>query len=116
MINLFIFLLTVYGISNIFVYSSGPFHLFEKIREYGDMLPSNLGDMFHCMICFPTWVGIILSLINVFLFPSILFTPFYTLLHNIDLWWLIILLDGAIASGGNWLIHTLQEHLEKNDE
>lgn len=117
MLELIIFILCTYGISNMIVFASGPFRLFEIIREVGDrILPSNLSEMFHCMICFPTWVGIVLSLINMFIFNDVYFTPFYQIVHNTDNWLLICLLDGCVASGSTWLLHTLQEHFEIIEE
>lgn len=114
-VGLIIFLLCVYGTSNIVVFSSGPFRLFEHLRDFGDKLPSNLGEMFHCMICFPTWIGMGLSLLNMFLFENMFITPFYSLTHSTEFWYIIMLLDGFTASGGNWLIHTIQEFLEKDE-
>jgi hypothetical protein len=98
------------------VFSNGPFNLFTKLRDLGDLLPSNLGEVMHCMICFPTWVGIGLSLFDVIVLTDVSFTPFNIIMSNDGLWYYIILLDGATASGGNWLIHTLQEFLEKDGQ
>lgn len=122
MIEMFIiYILCAYGISNMFVYSSGPFNMFNHLRNTMDKYgPSNFGELFHCMICFPTWVGIVLSAFDIFLLPNHLFTPFNLLMHDDSLWYYIIPLDMFITSGTVWLINTFQETFEsitnKNDK
>jgi len=112
--SLFVYIITAYGLSNIIVYSSGPFNLFSKIRTYSaEYLPSNLGEVFSCMICFPTWVGIFASLANYFLLPSINFTPSFLLFPNASIFFAIII-DACFTSGIVWLIDTLENYYEKN--
>lgn len=114
-----IYILCAYGIANMFVYSNGPFNFFTHLRNTMDKAPSNLGELFHCMICFPTWVGIVLSIFDIWLLPNISFTPFNILFNNDSLWYYIIPLDMFITSGTVWLINTFQETFEsitnKND-
>ena len=113
----FIYVLCAYGISNIFVYSSGPFNMFNHLRDFMDKhAPSNLGELFHCMICFPTWVGIVLSAFDIWLLPNYTFTPFNYFLNNDDLWYYIIPLDMFITSGTVWLLNTIQEMCESITE
>lgn len=107
-----IYILCAYGISNMFIYASGPFNIFSKLRELFDMLPSNLGEMLHCMICFPTWVGIILSSFDIFFLKHNEITPFNIIINDDSLWYYTIALDAFITSGSIWLIHTIQESLE----
>ena len=117
--ELIIYLLCAYGVSNMIVYSNGPFNVFNNLRSWFDTFPSNLGEMLHCMICFPTWVGIILSSIDMFCLNECSFTPFNILIRNDDLWYYIIPLDAFLTSGSIWLLHTFQEALESmnnNDE
>lgn len=116
MVILFIFIIMVYGLSNMMVYSEGPFHLFDFYRKVMSKMPSNLGEGANCMICTPCQVGIVLSLLNLFLFPSITFTPCNMIMHNeySNLWFIIAIMDGAIGSGSTWLIHTIQEWFEHN--
>lgn len=111
---LFIFSITAYAISNHFVYAHGPFHIYDKIRDLANRVHSNLGELFSCMICFPTWVGMIASVGNMFLFPTVKLTPFMTLLYGVAHWWIIMLFDGFFTSGIVWLIHTTQEALERS--
>ena len=53
----FVFSVIVYSISNHFVYAHGPMHVYDKIRNIAQRIHPNLGELFECMICFPTWVG-----------------------------------------------------------
>jgi len=114
MVSLLIFILVAYGASNIMVFSS----IFSRFRELVGVNRDNppfFGKLFGCMMCLPFWWGIILSL---FLFSPTLST---NLMKNIDIFELftinkIILstfFDGCLASGAVWLIHTIQEKLEK---
>lgn len=114
-IVLFIFSITAYAISNHFVYAHGPMHLYDKIREIANKVHPNIGELFGCMICFPTWVGFILSVGNSLLVPTLSLTPFMLLLNGNAPWWIIMVLDGFFASGIVWLIHTLQEALERSN-
>ena len=72
-----------------------------------------LEEMFSCMICLPTWVGMFLSAVNLIFFPYTPFTPMNMVLYAENLWPIVIFFDGLIASGGNWLIHTFQEMMER---
>jgi hypothetical protein len=83
-----LFILVAYGISNIVVFGS----IFES-----------------CMMCFPTWAGIFLSL-GAHLTGFTQFSPFAH--YGLEMAPLAIFLDGCLASGCVWLIHTLQEHFE----
>lgn len=100
MINLFIFALICYGASNIMVYGS----IFEKWRIF--WLKNNvngLGKLFTCMLCFSFWVGVV--------FSYFIWSP--TLTNSITSGLISHFLDGILASGIVWLIHTFQESLEK---
>lgn len=114
-IVIFIFSITAYAISNHFVYAHGPMHIYDKIREIMTKIHSNLGELFSCMICFPTWIGFILSAANSLLLPTLKLTPFMLLLSGSTFWWVIMILDGFFASGIVWLIHTCQEALERSN-
>jgi hypothetical protein len=112
--KLFIFILISYGLSNILIYGS----IFEKLRNKLDKLSPNFwGKLFSCFICLPTWIGFIgsyliwspssyyeivttdLSFFNLFNIPKELISTF---------------LDGCLTSGFVWLIHTLQESMERH--
>lgn len=101
-----------YGICNIVVYGSGPFRIFERIRYWADDIDEHFGQLFSCMMCLPTNLGILLSLINWFLIP-IAFTPFNIMFGVASgLWWLAAIFDGAFTSGIVWLIHHIEEYFE----
>lgn len=112
---IFVFSIVAYAISNHFVYAHGPMHLYDKIRETACKIHPNLGELFGCMICFPTWVGFILSVANSLFLPLISLTPAMILMGGYVPWWIIMVVDGFFASGIVWLIHTLQEALERSN-
>ena len=114
-IVVFVFSIVSYAISNHFVYAHGPVHIYDKIRELANKIHSNLGELFSCMICFPTWVGFILSAANSLLVPTLKLTPLMLLLGGVAPWWVIMILDGFFASGIVWLIHTAQEAMERSN-
>ena len=103
-----------YGICNIIVFGSGPFRIFEKLRYWSDYIDEHFGQLFSCMMCLPTNLGIVLSIINWFLIP-IAFTPFNIMFSSVtSLWWLAAICDGAFTSGIVWLIHHIEEYFENN--
>ena len=113
---IFCYCIVVYGISNIVVYGSGPFRIFEHIRNIAINIGTHFGSLFSCMMCFPTNLGILLSAINWFFIP-IAFTPFNIMFNDYyDLWWLAIICDGAFTSGIVWLIHHIEEFFETISE
>lgn len=112
-ISILCYMLVSYGIANLFVYSNGPFHIFEHWRKFTNKLHSQIGELFTCMICLSTWIGLSLSLINIFLLPTVPFTPFNIILNNTNLYWLIVVLDMGFTSGCVWLIHQLEEMMER---
>ena len=110
--EILLFILVVYGISNIIVYNTIP--IWEKIVDYvGEISPRYLGKLLTCMMCLPTWVGFILSYLFISLGYSN-FSPFTNL--GIDEMWFAIFLDGCLASGSTWFIHTIQEAIERTNQ
>lgn len=112
---IFIFSILAYSISNHFVYAHGPMHLYDSIRSLAAKIHPNLGELFNCMICFPTWVGFILSVANSWLLPTVALTPMMLLINGLAPWWVIMIFDGFFASGISWLINTAQEALERSN-
>ena len=105
--NLILFVLTCYGISNIVIYGS----IFESFRKYWEKVsPKFFGKLFKCMICLPTYVGFFIS-IGAHVTGHLQFSPFASMGLSID--YISIFLDGCLASGSVWLIHTYQEYLER---
>ena len=99
--ELLIILLIAYGIANIMVFSS----IFEKWRNFWVRIsPNFFGELFTCMICLPFWIGLFISF---FIFSI---STNYLEIHSILI---STFIDACLTSGGVWLIHTLQERLEK---
>ena len=112
---IFIFSILAYSISNHFVYADGPMHLYDSISSLAAKIHPNLGELFGCMICFPTWVGFILSAANSWLLPTVALTPMMLVANGLAPWWAIMIFDGFFASGISWLISTVQEALERSN-
>ena len=112
---IFIFSILAYSVSNHLVYAHGPMHLYDGIRSIANKIHPNLGELFSCMICFPTWVGFAFSAANSLFLPNISLTPLMILLNGLVPWWIIMILDGFFASGVAWLINTVQEALERSN-
>lgn len=107
-----IYLIAAYGFSNMMVFGSGPFRIFERIRAISSSISEHFGKLFSCMMCFPANVGLFFSLIDWFLIKSISITPFNILLCGTGLWWLSAILDCFFTSGGVWLIHNIESFFE----
>ena len=106
--ELILFILVTYGISNIIIYGS----IFEGFREFwNDISPGFFGKLLGCMLCLPTWVGIFLSL-GSHLLDFTQFSPFAS--YGLTMAPLAIFLDGCLASGCVWLIHTVQSAIERS--
>lgn len=108
----FLYAICAYGISNMMVFSSGPFRLFEFIRDITDSISEHFGSMFKCMICFPANVGWICSLVDWFFLKNVAITPFNILLCGTNLWWLALICDCCFTSGIVWIIHNVESFFE----
>ena len=75
--SIILYFIVAYSISFMFVQSMGPFHIFDKLRNWLGDKSETLKELFDCMYCFPSWVGLGLSAINQFILPQIPFTPSY---------------------------------------
>ena len=113
--NFILYVLVAYGISFMFVYSNGPFHIFDKIRTIAKKIHPHMEELLSCMFCTPTWVGFGLSV-----FDSIFrlgFTPFHTLWNasgvNVIL---ITMFDMVVTASSVYLINTIQNRLENDEE
>ena len=111
---LIIYSFLVYGISNAFVYFNGPFGLIDKFRVWISNKHKTFEELFSCMFCFPTNIGIILSILSSFICSPWNFTPF-TILFTVTWlnWPLIAIFDGFFTGGITYLIHTIQQFFEK---
>lgn len=114
------FILLCYGLSNMVVYSKGPFDIFEKWRNIVTSINENFGELFSCMMCFPFYAGVFVSLINTLLFKFVSFTPMNYIFReqglDIKSLLLIVIFDGIISSGTTWIIHNIEEFFEKQQE
>ena len=107
--ELIIWLVAAYGMSQILVYGS----IFNGIRESLHRLAENrlslfnflgvfLSGLISCMMCTSTWVGFTMSFI---------WSPFIDVLgSNVVLG---VFFDGMLASGGVWFINTVVEWFEE---
>lgn len=109
---IFLYCIAAYGISNMMVFGSGPFRIFEHIRNITSRISEHFGSLFTCMMCFPANVGWVASLIDWFLVKNAAFTPFNILLIGTNLWWLALILDCFFTSGIVWLIHNIETFFE----
>lgn len=109
-----IFCFTCYSFVNMLLYFSGPFGVFEHIRNIAGRISPRMGELFSCPACASTWVSFFLSVLNLLLIPSVPFTPFNLILGGTGLWWLIILLDGLCGSGTTWLLFKFEDFLVSN--
>jgi len=105
--NTLIFILICYGACNNIIYGS----LFEGFRTYLSKFGTDgysVHKLFTCFMCLSTWMGFIISTILYF-FGYENLTP----LGSIKIPFLMIFLNGMVSTAGVWLIHTLQEALER---
>lgn len=109
-----IFCFTCYSFVNMLLYFSGPFGVFEHIRNIAGRISPRMGELFSCPACASTWVSFFLSALNLLIIPSVPFTPFNLILSGTGLWWLIILLDGLCGSGTTWLLFKFEDFLVSN--
>ena len=111
-LTIFIYSMFLYGISWMFVFSDGPFYIFSWIREIAESISEHFGKLFTCMVCFPSNLSWVMSLVDWFLVPQIAFTPFNMLLGDTGLWWLAVLMDIGFGAGTVWTIHNIVEFFE----
>jgi hypothetical protein len=109
---IFLYCIVIYGLSNMVVFSSGPFRIFERIRSLANSISEHFGSLFGCMICLPANLGWITSLIDWFFVKSVAITPFNILLAGTNLWWLALICDCCFASGMTWIIHNVESFFE----
>ena len=109
----FCYILFAYGLANMVCFAEGPFNMFEWWREVANNISEGFGKLFTCMMCFSTWVGLVVSIVDL-LIPAAVFTPFNIVLAGAGLWWLIPILDAGFTSGVVWLIHNFEEACERH--
>ena len=113
-ISIIAYVFAAFGFCNIVVFGSGPFRVFERLREWSRNISEHFGKLFSCMMCLPANFGWVVSLIDWFLIPGVAFTPFNIIFAGAaGLWWLAMILDCCFTSGIVWLIYQLDEWLER---
>ena len=109
--NLVIWAMVAYGMTNILVYGSIFKGLRTSIHKWGDNdtgffqpMGQFLSGLISCVLCTSTWVGFFLSL--VFFSPS----DYYVGANPYFSWFF----DGMLASGTVWMINSVVEYWEGN--
>lgn len=113
-INVFVYLLFAYGLSNLLVFGMGPYDVLDWIRTTAKKIFGKLGNMLDCMMCTSANIGWVVSLLNYF-FISVPLTPMIILYGTLLPWYVVIFGDLCITSGAVWLINSIQEALERSN-
>lgn len=109
---IFLYCIAAYGVSNMMVFGSGPFRIFERIRDWSSYISEHFSSLFSCMMCLPANLGWIACLIDWFLIDGIAITPFNLLLAGTNLWWVAIIGDCCFTTGIVWIIHNVESFFE----
>lgn len=114
----FIYIFFIYGASVIITQGIGPKNILLKLRAWAESVGPNFGLLFRCMLCMPTNLGILFSLLFWFIFPSIPLTPGAVLFYYVQhVWWvglLTALVDGCICAGISHFIWNLDDFIDKS--
>jgi len=108
--NLLIWAIVAYGMTNILVYGSIFNNLRNKIHRWGDSkgLLSGLGlflsGLISCVLCTSTWVGFFIGIF--------VYSPWNIIIGE-SLWYSWFF-DGMFASGAVWAINAIVEWFEVN--
>ena len=108
----FCYIIFSFGICELLIYFEGPFGIVEKWRNFTQWVHPKFGELFTCFACLSTWIGLIFSAINYWFIP-IKFTPFNIIFDGLSCWWLIIFMDGMFTCGTTWLLHQLDDLMDR---
>ena len=106
--ELIIWILAAYGMSQILVFGS----IFDTLRNWITKHSKFFGDLLGCMMCTSTWVG--------FFYSLTFYSPTASMMTNLNSSALIIVpytnvfFDGMLASGGVWALNAIIEWYEQN--
>ena len=107
-----------YGFSVIVTQGIGPFNVFFRVRLWAEEISDNFGMLFKCMLCFPTNLGIVLSLLNWFLLPNFGITPFNVIFDGIYWPWhmcfVAALFDGCLTGGVCSFLWNIDDYIDKS--
>lgn len=95
------------------IFASGPFGIFEKWRNFAHRVSDGFGELFTCPMCLSTWIGLVFSAINIWLVPTVAFTPFNMVFGVGEYIPLVLIMDMGFTSGIVWLIHQFEEMMER---
>lgn len=116
MLEIFIYSLMCYGLANAIVYYTGPWDIFAKLRSYVSDNPK-LDELFSCMFCLPTNIGIIMSVLSLMFGHERPFTPFTALFNsNVNMWPLILIFDGFYTGAIVSIIDTIVNRISCGEE
>ena len=111
MIQLLIWVMVAYGMTNILVYGSIFNGIRDGIRNWGnnELAPFNymgsfISALISCVLCTSTWVGFFLSLTY--------FSPSYNIIGTNKI--LSVFFDGMLSAGFVWAINSIIEWFEEN--
>ena len=114
---LFCYVMFCYGCSEIFTHGIGPKNIFVRIRVWAENIGPNFGLLFRCMLCFPTNLGILMSILDWFFIP-IEITPFNMMFADyLSNWWLLIptaIMDGCLTGGICSFIYNVYDYIDKS--
>lgn len=105
----FIFSILCYSTTQLVVYLNGPFHFFRHFRELVGKIHPQIKELLSCEYCTSTWLGFIISFLNIYFIPKTPITPFNYILFDYDFLWVKILLDGIYGAGITWFIFRLED-------
>jgi hypothetical protein len=112
------YILMTYGFSVIVTHGIGPFNIFFRLRLWAEEISDNFGMLFKCMLCFPTNLGIVLSLLNWFLLPNFGITPFNIIFDAMHWPWYLCfvaaLFDGCLTGGVCAFIWNIDDYIDKS--
>ena len=97
--EILIWILAAYGMSQILVYGS----IFDKPRDWITEHSTFFGDLLGCMMCTSTWIG--------FFFSVTFYSPTETMTM---IPYTNIFVDGMLASGSVWALNAIVEWFEEN--
>tara|TARA_R110000765_G_scaffold98035_2_gene184280 strand:+ start:200 stop:529 length:330 start_codon:yes stop_codon:yes gene_type:complete len=97
--ELIIWILAAYGMTQILVYGS----IFDTPRDWIKTNSTFFGDLISCVMCTSTWVGFFFSL-----------TFFSPTLELVSIPYSNFFFDGILASGSVWALNSFIEWFEKN--
>ncbi len=105
---IFTYAIAIFGLTEMLVFFDGPFDIIAMFRDAMTELSEKLGELFNCIFCTSTWIGIIFSIVDLCVHKCE-FTPFNLIIHNDNLWYIIVPLDMMFACGSVYFLHSLRE-------